>query len=214
MIELVFIHLPKTGGSTILKMLQAVYGEECVMHFERHDCLELAANKKKISDVVLPQTRVIHGHFMYNEVKNIIKKDKPKVVTFLRNPVDRVISNYNWWQHALKTNAEAPEKHRINEPIESYIGNAPSQNKMSRFLKGAKLKDFFFVGFLEFFDADIKTLATKLNWPDVVVMHEKNSANFAPKKQGADDALLRNKIEKYNRKDVKLYTQALQMWRI
>ena len=38
---------------------------------------------------------------------------------------------------------------------------------------GAQLDQFFFIGFLERFERDIRELANRLNWPEVQIAHEK-----------------------------------------
>jgi len=192
----------------MLETLHAVYGKEHVRHFERDECLLLNKNSQKISDVITESTRVIHGHFRYKEVKDIIKKDKPKVVTFLREPVSRVVSNYKWWKHTLQNTTVLVDKKRINEPIEVYIKQKETRNKMSFFLKGIRLKELFFVGFLESFNDDLARLARALEWPDAPVYHEKNSQNFSAANTDAIDEKLKKQIIKLNKKDLRLYRSA------
>lgn len=209
MVELVFIHLPKTGGSSLLKAFNAIYGEEHVRHFERDECLQLNKDSKRISDVITDSTKVIHGHFRFKEVEDIIKRDKPKVVTFMREPVSRVISNFKWWKHNLKNSSILEDKKRLNEPIEVYIKQKQTRNKMTFFLEGTGLKDLFFVGFLERFNADLERLAKALKWPDLPIYHEKNSQNFSGTNKEVIDEKLKKQIMKLNKKDLRLYNQAL-----
>jgi hypothetical protein len=210
MVELVFIHLPKTGGSSLLKTFQAIYGEEHVRHFERDECLQLNKDSKRISDVITDSTRVIHGHFRYKEVEDIIKRDQPKVVTFLREPVSRVVSNYTWWKHNLKNSTVVEDKKRFNEPIEEYIQHEQTRNKMAFFLEGIRLKDLFFIGFLERFNEDLELLAKALEWPESPIFHEKNSTNFSAANKEVISEKLKKQIMKLNKRDLRLYNRALQ----
>ena len=186
----------------MLETLFAVYGKEHVRHFERDECLLLNKNSQKIADVITDSTRVIHGHFRYKEVKDIVKRDKPKVVTFLREPVSRVVSNYKWWKQTLQSTTVLENKKRLNEPIEVYIKQKETRNRMSFFLKGIRLKDLFFVGFLERFNEDLERLAKALGWKEVPVYHEKNSQNFSAANTDAIDEKLKKQIIKLNKKDL------------
>ncbi|AEV32724.1 sulfotransferase family 2 domain-containing protein [Owenweeksia hongkongensis] len=210
MVELIFLHLPKTGGSSILEVLKYVYGEEHVRHFERDECLELNKRGLKISEVIAPEVKVIHGHIRYREVKDIVKKDKPKLVTFLREPVARVVSNYNWWKFDVKSNPDHPAYGRRDESLELYVSRKETQNKMSYFLRGSKLKSYYFIGLLESFDRDIQKLAEVLNWPDVPSFHEKNSKHFSSSKPKLIEEKLRKKISRLNHKDSSLYNRVLR----
>ncbi len=210
MVELIFLHLPKTGGSSILEVLKLAYGESHVRHFERDECLELNGEGRKISEVIGPEVKVIHGHIRYLEVKDIVKRDKPSLVTFFREPVSRVISNYNWWKFNLMDKPEHPAYNRRNEELGTYIESDITQNKMTFFLKGSRLKEFDFIGFLESFDSDLQELGERMEWPAAPDFHEKNSASFSAKKPTTIDDKLRKRIEKLNKKDIALYKKALK----
>ena len=77
---------------------------------------------------------------------------------------------------------------------------------MYKAIKGLKLKDVYFIGFLENFDSDMKELANKLDWPFIPNSHEKNSKSFTVKPEISDD--LKKKIAKLNRRDIKLFERA------
>jgi hypothetical protein len=209
MVELIFLHLPKTGGSSFLEVLKFSYGDKHVRHFERDECLELQSQGLKISEVIGPEVRVIHGHIRFKEVKDIYKKQRPKLITFFREPVERVVSNYNWWKHTLKDNPAHPAYSHRNDSLSSYVGSKDTQNKMSYFLRGCSLKDFTYIGFLDSFENDLQEIKKLFAWPEPPKFHEKKAENFSPKsKEPLDDDLLK-KIKKLNKRDLVLYQKAL-----
>ncbi len=210
MIDIIAIHLPKTGGSSFFEIMGVVYGEDKVKRYTRKTYLEAISSGKKLVDDFPSDLKVLQGHLYYKEVKRIIKANKSKIIIWLRDPVERVISNYGWWKHCVENDPNHSERHRINESLEVYITRKEAQNKMYKFLKGFDLKDVFFIGFLESFDKDLKELASLLNWSNVPYFHEKNSEKFAKQKNEVSEEN-RKKIRKLNKKDIKLHTKAQQL---
>ena len=96
MIELISIHVPKTGGSSFLEVLKQAYGEDGVLKVisnHREDKgLPMEAPKIGNPPVLPPKTKVLHGHFLHNDFINHygLSKNIP-VVTWVRDPVERLI---------------------------------------------------------------------------------------------------------------------------
>ncbi len=212
MVELIFIHLPKTGGSSILQTLISIYGEEGVRHFERDECLDLNKEGRRIIDVLNPQVKVIHGHFFFDEVNDIAARDGSKLITFMRNPNDRVVSNFYWWKRTLDENPDHPAKDRMEESLKVYAARPETRNKMARFLRGADIDQFFFIGFLERFNSDLNALSRSLGWPETPVFHEKNLSKTKGASKENMSWRIRKMIEKYNREDWMIYRKALEKY--
>lgn len=191
----------------MLQTLVEVYGEKQVHHFERDDCLELQEKGQKISDVISKDTKVIHGHFYFEEVQDIYDRDQPKLVTFMRSPVHRVISNYHWWKHSLEHKNTEEATRRMNEPLELYVRRPETQNKMARFLEGVDINEFYYIGFLESFETDLLELAEKLEWQIATIHHEKKMVRSKANDKIYSSNLLKS-IKKLNIKDEKLYKSA------
>jgi len=80
---IIFIHVPKTGGSSLTTILNYEYGD----NFSRVE------NKKSLKDAMAQSDiECIAGHFNYGWHKLI--KGECKYITILRNPIDRIISHY------------------------------------------------------------------------------------------------------------------------
>jgi len=211
MIDIVSIHLPKTGGSSFYEILKKVYGEQKVVRYTKGKYKKVIDSGKTLEEDLGAEVSVLQGHLLYNDVKKIIKKNHSKVIIWMRDPIERVISNYTWWEYQTRTNLNHPEKHRINEPFEVYITRRETQNKMYKSLKGLKLKNAYFIGFLENFEQDMTELASKLNWPLIPHSHEKNSEKFDSVKPMVNDEL-RKEIARLNWLDIKLYKKAKKIY--
>jgi len=105
-----FIHIPKTAGSLINGLIEQLFlPEECLLflfndgfydRYKRH----LEANQPK-------QFKFFAGHLSY-DLSHLVDADYK--ITFLRNPVDRVLSNYFFWRKIYIN---------CNPTIEDFNGN-------------------------------------------------------------------------------------------
>ena len=169
--ELISIHIPKTGGTSFLNILCQVYRPETVFHF----------HKSNFADKSLPEVeqfkarlkadwRIIHSHYHYKEISDLIRYDRTKVIAWLRDPVERVISDYS---HFIKRRMNLPEDEDIglrrNEPILKFARLPECRNRMSKFLSGRPIDQYFFLGISEFYDEDIRILAKLLGWKMVLI---------------------------------------------
>jgi hypothetical protein len=113
--RLVFLHVPRTGGTTLHHHLAA--------HFVPHEiCPERFSRLDQYSPDQLEKWRFFSGHFNADEIRRI--PGPLFIVTILRNPIERLLSNYYFWK---RQRPETIEKHRLDGP---------------RLIKGGNLADF------------------------------------------------------------------------
>jgi glycosyltransferase involved in cell wall biosynthesis len=212
MIELVSIHIPKSAGRSLLKILNKVYSEENVLVVNRKNFkVSYEEGLKQLRNSIRPNTKVIHGHIHIEELKELLSENpNAKVITFLRSPVDRVISHFLYEKKILE------EKGHLsgfkNVPVDSllsYAGHPESQNIMHRFLKGFNLKQFYFIGKFENFDAEVNRLGSLLSWPLLEVPMEnlnESSKSFMNTVSVSDRDVIRN----LNQQDEDIYNSLFQ----
>ncbi len=130
--SIVFIHIPRTGGGTFKNILTSWYlPENCHRINCDHEAI-LAGIRKGNLNPFRQHNRVMHGHFAYHP-----SYKKYFLCTFLRNPVDWVVSR--WAYHKMH-----------KRPL--YTGSVIDfmdwgfVNMQSKYLKGSTLDDFNFVG--------------------------------------------------------------------
>jgi hypothetical protein len=96
-----FMHIPKTGGSTINRQLRNHLGGEEFAHFRRRG-KRPRANVEMFPDLPLwkrKKTRVVAGHYLQNDVHELVPGSIPRYFTIVRDPADRVLSVYNFRRH-------------------------------------------------------------------------------------------------------------------
>ncbi len=82
---IIFLHIPKTGGLSLCSMLSEAYGIENYVHY--NSTIQLLNND-------LTKEKLIMGHFHYDAVYQLIPDFY--LIIWLRNPVDRVISAFEF----------------------------------------------------------------------------------------------------------------------
>ena len=217
-IEIISIHIPKTGGRSFHEILKQVYGQSLDQRFEKH---HFFPDKDKDDTVIvkLPDgIKGIHGHLNIKQVKHIIDKDNPKVITWVRNPVDRVISNYYYFMKRIRE-GDTPERQqdKISYSLLEYAAQPKRRNRISMILEGIDLKDFFFIGVMEQFDHDIQILSNLMGWPqDMGVPHINDSSSFKHNNDCTTqyddiDEAMRMTLANLNDADMLLYAEIKKM---
>jgi hypothetical protein len=213
MIELISIHIPKTGGQSFYNILQQVYGDELSIYYRRREYEAVMRQHRRFEEGLEDHLKVLHGHLYYKEVKRLHRQTNAKVICWLRDPVERVISNYNFFKSRLERPDLNPEVARLNahrkeETLLEYAGRRHTRNRMHKFLKGLPLEQLFFIGFLEHYAQDLGRLQEKMGWEEIDIPFLNQGRR--QKKESLDTATLK-KLESWNRKDIKLYDRARKM---
>jgi hypothetical protein len=89
---LAFVHIPKTAGATVISMFAAAYSRQGVRDAGNY----LRGPEKTVAALAKPEKmegRVLAGHVPYSVLREHTPQDT-RYMTFLREPVDRVISHY------------------------------------------------------------------------------------------------------------------------
>ncbi len=213
-IELISIHIPKTAGTSFRNTLKSVYGEN---HVKRLDInlisQSLKLEEKAFSDQALSrQVKVIHGHFSYADLtQKLALKPKTPVITWFRDPVERVISNYFYLSKRLEEELEEERKglnilSKMKKSLLEYAYLEVNRNRISKFMQGLALGDCAFIGICEFYEEDLASLAYLMKW--------KSYSNFYHNVTGNKPIVSeveREAIRSWNQADVQLYEEAIRL---
>ena len=188
--QIVLIHTPKTGGSSVRNILENTKSD-------------LFYRWKKES--------------LHNPVSLICSPSKEyKYITFLRHPVQRVFSYYmtslnhkNTTRHSIAKRSLADllincweVKNLYCQYISGFVKEAVNEDIYN--IAKKNLEKFFFVGQFEKFDDSVKQLCNKLevklDYLPHVVLYSKTS--HMPLNEDQESI-----IKKYNEYDIKLYNE-------
>ena len=207
-----FCHIVKAAGTTFSDILRRNYGlthldVEPGSHQECYDYRSLSRDLK-----LMPWLKSLAGHGLRPHVDYQHYNSRLKWITWLRDPVKRLISGY---QHGV-------EKNGLQTDFGQWLTEPGHRNRQVYFLTGdsedlegakAILRDkFVFVGFVEQFDPGLDALAKVTNNLDVRYTKIAN-----PAKTGSTAKFIyqnyesyRNLIDENTRVDKLLYDWALE----
>lgn len=207
-LELISIHIPKTAGTSFRLMLKQEYGEKGAVRLDLVDGAIRLENETLDKLILPPTVRAIHGHMSFQDVRANFDLETIPVITWLRHPVDRVLSNYYYLLDRLhdfipkENHAVIP---RMVRSLEEFVEAEPNQNRIAKFLDGATVADFAFIGIMENFEKDIPRLAQLLNWKQQTIPQ----VNKTERKRAEVSDAMRMHIAVLNARDMEWYQQAL-----
>ncbi len=218
MIELISIHIAKTGGRSFYEILKQQYGDSLDPRYKRVHYFPRKNYHNKLINRIPENTKVLHGHLFFEHVKEIYERFNPKIITWFRDPVERVISNYYYLMGRLREDDQHPQFKKKDFTLVEYAQDS-LKNKMSRYLNGIDLEELFFFGFLENFDDGIIMLSDKLGWKypieEVHINESKESVNYSDIATQRSDINeeIREIIKELNQEDIELYKRARELYK-
>ncbi len=221
---LIFLHIPKTGGTTLNSILSKKYPRDRIYSTGsvwRGDPLK---EVRAISSTKLRNISLFRGHMPFG-IHEFLPKPST-YITMLRDPVERVISHY-YFVLAHPSHYDHLELVSNEMTIDQFIQSGISKemdNGQTRILSGVgselsfgecdrKLLDkainhigehFAVVGLMEKFDESLLLIKRAMSWGSPPVYIRKN---VAKNKQNVGNVSQRtiNVIKEYNKLDCELY---------
>lgn len=122
----IFLHIPKCAGTTMRHILLENFGNRVILSYEwsNYDFQNKKVLKsyiRSLSKLKREKIRFIIGHNVYYGIHELFPDRECRYVTFLRNPIERTISDYNFQRHMIKKGIDV-EQHktfifRNNKPL-------------------------------------------------------------------------------------------------
>jgi hypothetical protein len=217
---IISVHFPKTAGTSFGAALETRFGAAFLRdyadlpintpEYERNrTALQVALSN---AEKDFTGVECIHGHFL--PVKYLLMATKREVtfVTWMRNPVERVLSHYYFWRRSYDPET-APRLHRKvmeeNWTVEQFCLSSQLKDLYGKFLWGFSIENFDFMGITEFYDQDFPYFSKRFLGLDLEI----KKINMGDR-AGGDypiDKSFRKQVEAFHERDMDLYRRALEM---
>ena len=220
---LVFLHIPKTAGTTMRRILARQYGPAAVRILDESRDPQAVRRFADLPEREGLRVRAVAGHMGYGLHELVARP--VRYLVFLRDPVERIVSHYYYVMrtpdHRFHDDANAlglgdfvrklPESELVNDGQVKWLtreavtgrslaGDADPLEVASRHLSTAV------VGLAERFDESLLLMQSDLRWKTPYYVKE-NVTRDRPRGAAlsADD---RRTIEEANARDLELYREA------
>lgn len=133
---IIFNHIPKTGGTSLLKFFQTIFGpDRCFRHRARDGRTgRISPGIESLSAGDLAGYRFIAGHFNYGNHRRIA--GPVKYLCVLRDPVERLVSDYHYNRSAGRADLKAIANAMS---FEDYV-RAKIENPKSNMARSAQIE--------------------------------------------------------------------------
>ena len=147
-----FLHMPKCAGTSVFKVLNTMVGDRITIDrdsfFRRPRSLRYAkiawsfANPTRVSG-----EKIVYGHFFPVKYIGMGLRLDYKLVTIIREPIERLFSHYNYW----KKNPDS-EHYLCNKMIKQkwsfidFAGSPEMKNFYAQHFVGFSLNRFSYIG--------------------------------------------------------------------
>lgn len=147
---LLAVHIPKTGGTTFKNILRQIYKDRFIRVRNKTGHNQSVSDEIKLAvkqQASKKHACVIYGHYYLDPF--YAEYPRAKLVVWLRDPLQRVLSNYFFNLRSSGIDFHADDQKSKEESILKYISDEKRQNVMSKMIGNHKIEDFNYVGITE-----------------------------------------------------------------
>jgi hypothetical protein len=208
-VELISVHFPKAAGTSLGAMLRSYFGSDLFTDYD-HDPVNPNHDLNE-SPRLPPGTRAVHGHFRGDRYQSFRSAQH---ITFLREPVDNLISIYYFWRTTPAHGNAAHDQFLVERPtIFEFAQYGPCRQLMSDSYFGwLDLNIFDFIGFYESRIEDLLTMSKMLGVPVDKNIYMNRSSDTEPGERSALKACVKSiaTLRALLSGDIAFYERALQ----
>lgn len=207
--RVVSVHFPKAAGSSLHVQFVKLLGGRLAldyMHDFTHDPLTSAGRET----AEFPKgKRIVHGHFRAQRFASA----NAYWMTFLRHPVDNLISIYFYWRALPEPGHTLHARFLRERPSIVEFATYPGITSLmsETYFGGFDMSRFDFIGFYENRDVDIPRLAKDLGLPLAADVHENRTKGSIERIELEADVSARRRLTDLLAADVDFY-ERLRRW--
>ena len=185
--KFIFVHVPKTGGTSVVKALYPYldHKNDIILggHPDHEDNND--QDKKKAGE--------LHKHSTALEIKKKVGEkiwNEYFIFAFVRNPYDRIASVYEWWKQTPWSGENKKKKEISEMKFEEFAASHYTGHPMVDFLSSKRTKKFYvehsriievdFIGSLEDAWGSFAYICGMLNLPKIALEKHNVSKNKKP----------------------------------
>jgi len=219
---IISLHLPKTAGSSFARSLESCFGDRLLKDYADFPLNTPVFDRNRnalragIDNGNLDPGKIgcIHGHFLPLKYLLLSVGYDIDFVTWLRHPVERVLSHYYYWRRSYNPEHSRPLHRNVveeNWSVEKFCLSPALRNLYTQFLWGFPLEQFSFIGITEHYEHDLRYFSKRFIGKDLAVF-EKTIGDR--KEELYDiDSRFRQRIKSFHERDMALYHRALEFRR-
>lgn len=209
---IIFLHILKTAGVTLNGIIYNQYKDKYIIKSPYWMQEPFSEYIKKFDEEEIKRMEVLRGHFHFGVHKYLPQK-KYIYMTFLRNPIEQVISFYYFTRDRYPG---VYDHITFEEYLNDEKYNWTTSNIQTRFLSGSpseqgdlekaknNLENYFsIVGITERFDESLSVIKRKLGW-NIKSYNNRNVTQSRPNINEISNETIAL-IKKKNESDIKLY---------
>jgi hypothetical protein len=221
-LKFVFIHIPRTAGTTFKKMLRSVGVRGKGDNKELKNLREMFTGKKRLSpfrypfelEVYKENKKLIQGHTPLAKYYPMLK-DSHKFITWVRDPVERMISQWEWWVSRGYRGGDIGGvwRKQVCDGRLSVVDLCRKMPNTYRVMLGKDLSVFDWIGVQEDFTGSLEKFADVfgITIPEYDSWNVKGK-NYKVKRRALVNDDVKEQMRKLLKSDYKVYYEACERW--
>lgn len=213
---IISVHIPRTAGSSFraylrrnpnIRLLED-YGNPILVPRAVSRTYAALGRVREMFKGVPDDVDCLHGHFLPYKYKYLLNSNDVRFITWLRDPIDRLRSQYDYCFESNKKVDKSPFQNKVAREqwtFEAFARHPYIKNIYTRIFWQFPIDAFDFIGIVEHFESDFKYICEHyFNDYDPTLVY--GNQTLGHKTSEVDVEQLRD----WHRRDFKLYEYALE----
>jgi SAM-dependent methyltransferase len=154
---LISVYIPETAGATFGELLKVHFGDRICLHYYHPNRYDAFTSSLVRIESIPTDVECLHGHFLARRFLD--QYQGAKLVTWLRDPVERVVSEYERLKANPDPQSGLSQLIAAGASLLDFAENEYARDTQARYLDGVPLDQFAFVGVSERFVKELARFA-------------------------------------------------------